>query len=320
MEQTVNLLRPKDASGVQIPLSAPMKTIEEIQMFLKNEPLLEWRLSCARTHSQILQETTGKTLFFGVGLCSDKEPSQGIPFDILMFFLEAERLKKFLSLGKVIVLIADDHALTNSFMTSQQVTTLTLRTRTLFQSIVKNLHLDLFEIRKASEMISKNKLDQELLNKTETTNQYLIHEIRDVIWMIQRDNLAIKLGWAIDGNIDPAGHDERFFDTSMREFLPHPIVSIFTKAGRTFDKHRQKVSPYISLQREHRLLLSPDEDVSFKIHEADALWNDTDWGGTRKHLGNIIRAFESLFGHMPGLSFEQKLNHIIVTSTKGVGI
>ena len=57
------------------------------------------------------------------------------------------------------------------------------------------------------------------MNKTETTNQYLIHEIRDVIWMIQRDNLAIKLGWAIDGNIDPAGHDERFFDTSMREFF-----------------------------------------------------------------------------------------------------
>jgi hypothetical protein len=169
-------------------------------------------------------------------------------------------------------------------------------------------------------MISKKELNQELLNKVEATNQYLIQEICDVIWMMQRDNLAIKLGWAIDGNINPEGHDERFFDTSMREFLPHPIVSIFTKAGRTFDKHRQKVSPYISLEREHRLLLSPNEDIAFKIHEAETLWNDSEWGGTRKHLANIIRAFESLFGHIPGLSFEQKLNHIIDITTKGACI
>ena len=34
------------------------------------------------------------TLFFGVGLCTSKEPADAIPFDILAFFLEAEKLRK----------------------------------------------------------------------------------------------------------------------------------------------------------------------------------------------------------------------------------
>ena len=110
----------KDASGGSNPSLHTMKTIEEIQMFLKTNHYLSGGFL---VHEHILKSFKKQLerRFFRVGLALTKNHPKGIPFDILIFFLEAERLKKFLSLGKVIVLIADDHALTNSFMTSQQV-------------------------------------------------------------------------------------------------------------------------------------------------------------------------------------------------------
>jgi len=297
-----------------------MKTKDQIMTFLKNDPLIEWKLSCAAMDWHAALRAEGATLFFGVGLCTSKESAAAIPFDILAFFLEAEKLRRFFELKKVIVLIADRHALTNSFMSKEQVDKLSQRTISIFEGIIRNFDLTSFEIRKASLMLPEAELKNILPTDIKLPNQYLIQEIADVLWMIKHDNLALKLGWSIDSALEASGHDERFFDLTMKEFLPRQISFLFTTAGRTFDKHRQKVSPYISVQGEHRLLLNPGECVADKLHEAEMLWDDKHFGGARKHLSNIIRSFEDLFGHLAGLSFEQKLQHILDTSMKGVSI
>lgn len=297
-----------------------MKTKDEIVAFLKNEPLLKWKLSCAAIDWQTAIRAEGTTLFFGVGLCTSKEPASAVPFDILAFFLEAEKLRRFFELGKVIVLIADRHALTNPFMNKEQVDKLSQHTISILDRIIHNFELKSFEIRKASVMLPDTELNNVLPSDIKLQNQYLVQEIADVIWMVTHDNLTLKLGWSIDNALAVSGHDERFFDLTMKKLLPRQISFLFTAAGRTFDKHRQKVSPYISVKGEHRLLLTSGERVDAKLHEAEIMWSDKHFGGARKHLANIIRSHEEIFGHLPGLSFEQKLQHIIDMSLKEVSI
>lgn len=297
-----------------------MKTKEEIITFLQNEPLIEWRLSAATIDWNTLRRAQGASLFFGVGLCTAKEPAVAIPFDILAFFLVAEKLKRFLDLSKIIVLIADRHALTNPFMTAQIVDTLTQKTETLFHNLIQKLHLDSFEIRRASTMLSTAQTTSLVPDGIPKENPYLTQEIADVVWMSEHDRLILKLGWTIDSALSPSGHDERFFDLVMRPILPHSVSFLFTQAGRTFDRHRQKVSPYISVAGEHRLLLTPSELVAPTLRAAEKQWGDVHMGGARKHLGNIIRLFEQLFGHLPAMTFEEKLQHVLNVTMKGEGV
>ncbi len=307
---------PKGASGVQIPLSALMKTKQEIMMFLQNEPLIEWRLSTGSIDWDSLMNSQGKSLFFGIGLCTSKEPSAGVPFDILQFFLIAEKLRQFFELRKVIVLIADRHALTNSFMTKEIVKELCMQTESLLNAIIEKFQLQSFEIKKASTMMSEAQRVS-LSPKTSLSNQYLIEEVSDVLWLMREEKLAIKLGWTIDGSISSPGHDERFFDREIEKFLSRPISFIFTHAGRSFDRHRQKVCPYIAIRGENRIILSPNEHVAEKLHVAHETWGDSSLGGTKRHLANIVRLFESLFGHLSSMTLDEKVQHVLDRALKG---
>ncbi|MBI3956238.1 hypothetical protein HY339_03190 [Candidatus Gottesmanbacteria bacterium] len=294
-----------------------MKTKEDIITFLQNEPLIEWKLSVDTIDWLSLTHAKGGSLFFGVGLCTAKEAAAAIPFDILTFFLVAEKLKKFFELARVIVLIADRHARTNTFMTQPIVEQRTRITHSLFDRVIQNLHLRSFEVRRASHMLSADEAMSIVPESVRRPNQYLAQEIADVIWMTKRDRLTIKLGWTIDSAGSASGHDERFFDLVMRPLLPHPISFVFTQAGRTFDRHRQKASPYIATAGQPRLLLDLQENAAIKLREAEALWGDPHLGGTKKHLGNIVRLFEGLFGHLPGRSLEQKIQHVLDASLIG---
>lgn len=316
MGQTVNLVRPKGASGVQIPLSAPMKTKEEILSFLQNEPLIEAELSGGAINTLTLNDPKGASLFFGVGLCTAKEPAVAIPFDILSFFLVAERLRRFLDMDKVIVLIADTHALTNRFMTSDEVNTLTQKGLRTMTGIIRNLDLNKFELLVHSDIVTQKTFKESLEAIPSMDNQYVRHEITDISWLTKHRGVSLKLGWAIDSCPIPGGHDERFFDAGLQKLASLPIGFLYIKAGRTFDKHRQKVSPYISVAGEPRLIINPDEDVRGKFAAAHLSWGDDHFGGTRKHVADIVRAFEKLFGQLPSLSLEQKIEHIMKRITK----
>lgn len=317
MGQTVNLVRPKDASGVQIPLSAPrMKLKNEILTFLQNEPLIEAELSSAAIKTLTRTDPNGKSLFFGVGLCTAKEPAVAIPFDILSFFLIAERLRQFLGMTRVVVLIADTHALTNSFMTPDIVHALTQKSLRVLSSVIRNLHLNKFELLVHSDIAVHKTFTNTLEAIPAMDNQYLRHEIADITWLVKHRGVAVKLGWTIDGSPIPGGHDERFFDTRLQKLAPMPIGFLYLKAGRTFDKHRQKVSPYISVAEEPRIIIDSHEDVRGKFSAARASWGNDHFGGTRKHIADIVRLFEKLFGQLPSMSLEQKVEHIIERITK----
>lgn len=316
MDQTVNLVRLTRASGVQIPLSAHMKSKQEILTFLQNEPLIQAELSGGAINTLTRTDLKGKSLFFGIGLCTAKEPAVAIPFDILSFFLVAERLRRFLDINKAIVLIADTHALTNKFMTSNEVNALTQKSLRIMTCIIRNLDLNKFEPLIHSDIAAQQSFVKILEAIPAMDNQYLRHEIADITWLVKHQGVSLKLGWTIDSSAVPGGHDERFFDTELQKLAALPIGFLYLKAGRTFDKHRQKVSPYISVAGEPRIIIAANEDVRGKFSAARSSWEDDHFGGTRRHIADIVRLFEKLFGQLPSLSLEQKIEHIMKRITK----
>ena len=296
--------------------ATPMKTQQEITTFLSNEPLIEAEITRAFIDWQSLQRSEGKSLFFGVGLCTAKQPAVAIPFDILSFFFVAERLKRFFKLSNVFILIADIHAQTNTFMTAKIIAETRSNILKTFQKVVRNFSLPNFEILLASDISQLTSFQSILHELPSMENQYLRQELADIIWLTRHKNLGIKLGWTIDNSIIPSGHDERFFDTQLLSIQKIPVSFMFSGAGRTFDPNKPKESPYISVKDDHRLLIQPQENVSQKFCDAQNRWGSSSCNGVRGHLADIVRIFEKLFIKLPSMTLEQKIQFILNIATQ----
>lgn len=111
------------------------------------------------------------------------------------------------------------------------------------------------------------------------------------------------------------GHDERFFDQDIKRFCPN-LSFVHLKPGRTFNKERQRVSPYLSIKNESRILLDKRENVREKINEAQKDWLDPNFGGAIRHLANIVRTFEKLNGNISNMNLEEKVQFILDNAMK----
>lgn len=255
-----------------------------------------------------LLTTQHPSLFFGVGLCTSKEPAVAIPFDILSFFLLAEKLRRQLELDTVFVLIADTHARTNVFMTEEIVRNLTNKTKAIFTTMIRNLRLNNFQILLSSDIHINSEFQTLLRSVPSLPNEYLRREIADLMWFTARHNVRLKLGWSINNDPIRQGHDERFFDAQIRDTKALPLSFLHCKAGRTFDPNRPKASPYISIHGESRIILAKGEQVK--------LPRNTDVArAAENHLNSIVRLFESLFVRIPKSNLEEKIQFIIDLST-----
>jgi hypothetical protein len=137
-----------------------------------------------------------------------------------------------------------------------------------------------------------------------------------MMWFTQTNNVRLKLGWSINNDPIPQGHDERFFDAEIKRVCPDLSLSfLHCKAGKTFDPKRPKTSPYIAIANEPRILLKPDENVLEKIAAAKVACNPELFRGTMSHLGLIVRLFESLFIQIPKKRVEDKIQFIIDLAT-----
>lgn len=289
----------------------------DLESLIRQEPLLMEEISHAFIDWDSLLSTDNPSLFFGVGLCTSKEPAVAIPFDILSFFFVAEKLRRSLKLQTIFVLIADEHALTNNFMTDKIIRELRSHMLLTFTTIIHNLHLQNFQVITSSE-IHRDPMFQETLSSIPPmTNEYLRKEIADMTWFTRVHNVRIKLGWTINNDITPHGHDERFFDTQIQKNHVLPLSFLHLKAGRTFDPKRPKASPYISVAHESRIVLTNNEDVEQQMNHVHMRCSDEVFRATRSHLALIVRLFESLFIRIPKRSLEEKIQFIIDLSTQG---
>ena len=281
--------------------------------FLKNEPLVISESSIAHVNPNIF--STGGSIFFGVGVMTESQISQSVPFDILAMFFISELLRQKLDFKKVIVLIADSHAMSNKRFSDAKINKIAARTKNVLQKIIRNFNLNCFQLVCGSEIHAKPELKNIMQNLPDFPNAYLKHEIADLIWFHKTENVLIKLGWALTAHECATGHDERFFDRKIARSLPD-LSLIHLEAGRTFNRERLRVSPYLSLAGEKRILLLKHENVCLKLETAKTELPRDVFRGTTNHLLQIIRLFEKLNGNLLNMNFEEKLEFIICIATK----
>mgnify|MGYP001598280353 FL=1 len=269
--------------------------ITNIAKILESEPLFMGEFG--------VPANSPASIFFGLGLCTSKKPAIAVPFDILSFFLTAESIIRQVPHLKTLVLIADTHAASNSFMNTDSVAKAKHKLTDVCRKIINNLNLNNFSIIFASEISQLPSFQNILLSIPAMENSYLRQEIADVIWLSQHENLVAKLGWSLDSKPNAKGHDERFFDLQIQKFLDKPVQFIHLEAGRTFDVSKPKASPYIAVEGENRILLESDEKVSKKIVVANK--------EMLIHLSKIVSLFEKLFGTIKANNLPSKIQFII---------
>ncbi len=279
-----------------------------LRNMLLNEPLIESRPSLEGLSLRGIKP--GESIYYGTGLCSSREISTGLPFDVLSMVLVAERLRRSFGLSKVYHHIADTHALANSFLTPEEVALHGQETKKIVERMVANLGLGQFEIVLSSEFDQTDEY-RVLGAKVKTPeNEYVERELTDMLWY-QQKGVSLKIGWIIQATETKLGFDERLFDREFKRLFGDKLSFVYLKAGRTLDPKRPKASPYISIPGEKRLLLRKGEDVEAKLAKAEEEFNQKNLGGARNYFIGIVRNYERIIGPLGEMTIEQKIQAII---------
>ena len=282
-----------------------------------NEPLIEQKPTLEATSFIALESNPEGSIYYGTGLTTPRAIGVGLPFDVLGMVLVAERIKRTLGLKKIYHHIADTHAKTNEWIDPQEVDRQAKITKETLMKVASNLKLSGFNVTLSSEFdgsLEYEELVRHFKSKSQE-HEYVIREMADMEWYRTKHGTSIKMGWIIQATEAPLGFDERLFDQEYRRIEGEKLSFVYTKPGRTLDLSRPKASPYIQIADENRLLLEKGEDVKAKMDKAAQRMNDPHLGGARKHIENIVRAYEKLFGTFSRLPLEEKIQAIIDKAT-----
>lgn len=288
---------------------------EEVEKIVKNEYLIEMQPSLDGLRDNLDTNDPG-SVYYGTGLVTPNAMTQGLPFDVLSMILVSEKLKRKAGFKETFHHVADTHAKTNEWADPKKVDDKAKEVRSTLRTVADNLKLDNFNIVLASEFDQTEEY-RSILREFESSEEhdYVKREIADMEWYKRKHGVSMKAGWIIQARETSIGFDERRFDREYRRFKGENSLSfIYIKPGRTFDLSRPKVSPYITVPGEHRLLLDPNEDVRKKFESAIERTGDYHLGGARKHLKKIVRTYEQLFDRFDrDIELEDKLQGIIDT-------
>jgi hypothetical protein len=239
-------------------------------------------------------------LYFGIGLCSRKGLSQGLPVDILAMMLTAEQLSE-----RKTILVADTHAEGSEF-DPQDIDRIAGERKDALEKACDRLDLSGWEIVRASEVGRRDDYVQ-ILQSIDEQGHYMRHELADMAWFC-RKGAALKLGWFMKGS----RRDETCFDSAFRKEFPDERMSFaYTTAGRTFDPKRPKAPPYICTDRTARLLLTPEEDVGLKLAGARERFGELGVKTYMKFLKNLTRTYTNVVGYTGRGPVEEKVQVII---------
>lgn len=281
---------------------------------VQNEPLVQVHPSLDGINPKSLIE--GASIYYGTGLCTTRKLSDALPFDVLAMVLVAEKIRRGAGMKTIYHHIADTHAKSNAIFSDEEVNRRASDTRETLERMVQNLGLKNFKILFASEFDQTPEY-REIYEGVDTKkHDYVRREVTDMEWYRRHRGVAVKLGWIIQAAETDLGFDERVFDKEYRAKIGGGLSFIYLKPGRTFDKSRPRVSPYIHIPGETRILLKPGEGAKGKILEAEKRLKDKHLGGARRNLVNIVRLYEKLFGSLGDTPFEDKIQTIIDKVTK----
>lgn len=257
----------------------------------------------------------GGSLYYGTGLTTPSAISRGLPFDVLGMMLTAEQIRRASGFEKIYHHVADTHAKTNEWISHEEVDDIAKRTVGSIERIKKGLGLTALEVVLSSSFDNTHEygvMVDAYSNSEE--HEYVRRELADMQWYKEKYDVRLKLGWIIQAKETELGFDERRFDREFIRFNPRGLSFVYTKPGRTFDPSRPKASPYITIENEDRLVLSPHTDVHEVFQHANG--GDPNLGGARKHIQSIVRLYEDIYGSLGkiekgGMQLEDKVKTII---------
>ncbi|MFH1648909.1 MAG: hypothetical protein ABIA11_04280 [Patescibacteria group bacterium] len=262
---------------------------------LKNNPLIDLQSTLEGDSLSDVTWEGGGALYFGTGLTTSTDPSIAIPFDLVGMICTAIEICKAAELDQAIQLIADTHALSNSFCNEKDVRAISQQMMDTASRISNLVRSDLYTPLLSSD-IDKSKAYRTILSSIQTDDhEYVKREWSDIEYLRRIKGLKIKLSWTIGSKEKRIGFDERLYDNRFEEVVGSKISFIYLKPGRTLDLHRPKVSPYISIEGERRILLQPKENVRAKIEEAQKS-QDAELKSVIKHMADIVSVFENTYG------------------------
>lgn len=279
-----------------------------------NNPLFSTRLT-DKEIGELGVQFKGKNIFFGIGLVTQKQISVATPFDILSMFFTAEQLRKFVHGKKIIVFIADQHARTNENISQDIIAKRASETIQLFKKIIHNFNLQHVSIIQTTHLNEVQEIRKIFASLPNFDNDYVKHEVADVCWLQKFHNVGIKLGWSMSSTLIIGGHDERFFDHTIQQFCPN-VLFLHLAPGRTFDDKRTRVSPYISIEGENRLVFQNNLCVQDALHQFKKECSPETFKATLRHLSQIARLYDDLFGPIKQKTLTEKLQILTDTAVK----
>ena len=284
-----------------------------LKKLIQNEGLIE-----AGPSFDMLLPSVGEggSIFYGTGLTTPTEISQGLPFDVLGMMFVAEKIRKKAEFDSIYHHIADTHAKTNDWIDHLAVDAIANTTVKTLDTVASNLGLDHFNFLKASDFDQTpeyGKLLDEFASSAQ--HEYVVREAADIEWYRQYKGVALKIGWIIQAAETELGTDERVFDREYSSFIKEGMSFIYTKPGRTLNPSRPKASPYVATSTARRIMLEPDTDVHEVLRLAEEESGDAGHGGALKQYKRIVAMYEDQYGSLgkftPDFTLADKIQKII---------
>lgn len=239
-------------------------------------------------------------IYFGTGLATPKEISQGLPFDFLGMLLTAEWMRQKTNGKKIIHEISDSHACI--VHDKKRITALANQQKEQATKLATSLGLgNIYSCVLASEYrhTTEFKDIQREIDKLSPTDTlpYVRYQSAGNLYFARYKNVSCKIGWLVDDNKTKGKLDERSFNAAYDALGLDPICFAYTWCGWTFDQQRSRVSPYTSIKGEKRIMLEGQSSAAFEIKKLlDQCSNKKISRLAIMHLARILTTYDNLFG------------------------
>lgn len=269
---------------------------------VEQHPLLETQPSCAGVEdaSPLL---SARTVFTGIGLVSGDAVSSAVPLDVMGLLLGAEQVRRTLAADRLVVLVADTHALGNGAPSAL----LRLRTHQyvrLLRAVAARCQFTQMQVVRASEWERdadyQDTLQSVLRRMPADTDAYVSREVADIAYVERVYGSFVKVGWALQRSAHGALRDERLFDRAYERWIGGRGCFVYSKPGRALDDQRQKVSPYVVADRARRICIDAQEDVVEKLRRTRQSVTRSTYRGVCKHLNAVTRTYSELVRPLEG--------------------
>lgn len=289
-------------------------TNDQLFSLIQSIPLLEPQSSVAAISPTLFEgDPSNASIYFGTGLTTSKAMSVGMPFDVVGMLSVAERLRRHLGFGRIFQLIANTHAKSNPFIRPDEVDALAARVKETMQRLARTMGMESVYVPVLSSEFDATPEYREIFTGIDSPDhEYVRREWADIEFLRRHHGLRLKLSWIIGAKVNKVGFDERLYDPRFSEVTGQSMSFVYLWPGRTLDRERPRVSPYISTPGERRVLLTPGEDVAAKLAAANEVYGDDKvTRGVIDHWAMIVAQYEAVVDSLGDRPTPEKVQMII---------